>query len=179
MTFGAAKFASKKKMIASFVMHYSFLLFFSSSSCSSFCLYTRSSPAITLNKNIVDTLCVFAATFTFQTEWPTRASGQKSLHRSLCACTYQNPSFSKLSIEHAAAIRIPSSFMTAARSIPLSSASSICRKSPTLCDTGRSANWHFSFRLGSGTVTCGNPLIYLIVTSVERTKQENGTNKWN
>lgn len=82
--------------------------------------------------------------------------------------THQNPSFSRLSIEHAAAIRIPSSFMTAARSIPLSSANSICRKSPTLCDTGRSANWHFSFRLGNGTVTCGNPLIYLIVTSVNK-----------
>lgn len=79
--------------------------------------------------------------------------------------THQKPSFNKLSIEHAAAIRMPSSFMTAARSIPLSSAKSICRKSPTLWDTGRSANWHFSFRLGNGTVTCGNPLMYLIVTS--------------
>lgn len=78
---------------------------------------------------------------------------------------YQKSSFSRLSIEHAAAIRTPSSLSTAARSIPLSSANSICKKSPTLWVTGRSANWHFSFRLGNGTTTCGNPRIYFTVTS--------------
>lgn len=85
---------------------------------------------------------------------------------------YQKSSLSRLSIEHAAAIRMPSSLSTAARSIPLSSANSICKKSPTLWVTGRSANWHFSFRLGNGTTTCGNPRIYFTVTIGERRREK-------
>lgn len=91
---------------------------------------------------------------------------------------YQKSSLSRLSIEHAAAIRMPSSLSTAARSIPLSSANSICRKSPTLWVTGRSANWHFSFRLGNGTTTCGNPRIYFTVTIGEKRKMRKGKKKF-
>lgn len=85
--------------------------------------------------------------------------------------TYQKDSSIKLSMEQADAIRTPSSLIMAARSMPRSSDNSICRKSPTLCETGRSANWHFSLRLGSGTVMCGSPLIYFTVTSVQMKKK--------
>lgn len=80
--------------------------------------------------------------------------------------TYQNASSIRCSIEQAAAIRCPSPFTIVARSMPLSSARSMSRKSPTLCETGRNVNWHFSLRLGSGTTTCGRPRTYLTVTSV-------------
>lgn len=60
--------------------------------------------------------------------------------------------------------------------MPLSSAKSICRKSPTLWETGRRVNWHFSFRLGSGTMTCGNPLIYFTVTSASGKQKRKGLN---
>lgn len=79
--------------------------------------------------------------------------------------TYQNDESSRLSIVEAAAIRIPSQFMMIARSMPLSSARNIFKKSPTLCVMGRNANWHFSARLGNGTITWGRPRIYWTVTS--------------
>ena len=87
--------------------------------------------------------------------------------------THRKSSSIRLSIEHAAAILTPSAVSTTARSMPRSSSFIISRKSPTLCVTGRSVNWHFSLRLGSGTVTCGSPLIYLTVTSENKQKMVN------
>lgn len=89
-----------------------------------------------------------------------------------CGSTYQKSSSIKFSIEQAAAIRTPSPFRMVARSMPLSSARNIFRKSPTLCDTGLNANWHFSLRLGSGTTTCGRPRMYFTVTSMEREEKK-------
>lgn len=78
--------------------------------------------------------------------------------------TYQKFSPIKFSTELAAAIRIPLSFKIVALSMPRSSDRSMSKKSPTECVIGLSVNWHNSFRLGSGTVTCGRPYTYLTVT---------------
>lgn len=77
----------------------------------------------------------------------------------LSLCIYQKLSSMRFSIEHDEAILTPCLFNIAALSIPLSSAFSISRKSPTLCDTGRNTNWHFSWRLGSGQTMLGSPRI--------------------
>lgn len=71
--------------------------------------------------------------------------------------THQKFSSIRFSMEHDDAILTPSLFNMAALSMPLSSALSIWRKSPTLWETGRRINWHFSLRLGSGQTTFGSP----------------------
>lgn len=77
----------------------------------------------------------------------------------------------KCSIEQAEEIRIPSSLEIVARSIPRSSDRSICKKSPTLCEMGRNANWHLSLREGSSTVMLGRPLMYFKVTTAIRVSE--------
>lgn len=84
-------------------------------------------------------------------------------------CTYMKFWSIKCSIEHAAEIRIPSWLEIIARSMPRSSSSSICKKSPTVCEMGRNANWHLSLRDGSSTVMFGRPLMYLSVTTAIET----------
>lgn len=90
--------------------------------------------------------------------------------------TYQKFSPIKFSIELAAAIRTLLSFKIVALSMPRSSERSISKKSPTECVIGLSVNWHNSFRLGSGTVTCGNPYTYLTVTEM-REREKNGNER--
>lgn len=82
-------------------------------------------------------------------------------------CTYMKFWSIKCSIEHAAEIRIPSWLEIMARSMPRSSDRSICKKSPTLCEMGRNANWHLSLREGSNTVMFGRPAMYLSVTTAK------------
>lgn len=67
-------------------------------------------------------------------------------------------------------------------SIPLSSALSICKKSPTVCVIGLNIKQHFSRREGSGTVMWGSPFLYSSLTSMSSSSETKGKEElmnWN